>query len=125
METPVKDEGTDGLGYTKLSHPAFGMIGLSQVSSTGAVLVGSSVKHQHCLELTIKEATRHKDNYHEHWMGGPTVCKVALSHSQLAEMLSISIMEMAFPVPLNLYGETLAEDLPLLLIPRLKRAGMI
>lgn len=75
------------LGYDEHTHPAFGMIGISNVQGN-ATLVGSSVKHGHFISLTVREAKKYRDRNHESWMStGIPICEVWLSHTQLAEML--------------------------------------
>lgn len=74
------------LGYDEHTHPAFGMIGISNVTGN-QILVGSSVKHQHFISLTIHEAKKYRDHNHERWMSKSPIIEVYLSHTQLAEML--------------------------------------
>jgi hypothetical protein len=81
-----KSKGVDQLGHEQFTHPAYGMVSISQVSGE-AVLVGSAVKHGHFVSLEISTAERHKDNYSEHWMSKKLLCRISLSHTQLAEML--------------------------------------
>lgn len=70
------------------SHPAFGMIGLSRVSSRSVVLFGSAVKHDHFLELTIKGATRHTSIWKDWYFGREELIRVSISGTQLGELLS-------------------------------------
>lgn len=79
-------EETDFLGCGEHTHPAFGLVGISHVSGN-ATLVGSAVRHRHFVTLTIHEAKKYKDEYHEHWVATRTLCEIDLSHAQLAEML--------------------------------------
>lgn len=79
-------EETDFLGYGEHTHPAFGLVGISHISGT-ATLVGSAVRHQHFVALTIYEAKKHKDSYKENWFATRQLCEINLSHAQLAEML--------------------------------------
>jgi len=70
----------------KIEHPAFGMVGISNVSGT-AVLVGSAVRHRHFVALRISEAVKYQDEYRESFHATNRLCEIYLSHSQLAEML--------------------------------------
>lgn len=83
----IKTEGHSDVLGEKQTHPAFGMIGISQGQGTGITLVGSAVRHRNCVTLTIKEASRTRDEYSEHYHGQRTLCAVKMSHAQLAEML--------------------------------------
>lgn len=85
IEEP-KSKGVDGMGHEQFTHPAYGMINICQTSGD-AVLVGSAVKHGHFVSLEISTAERHKDNYAEHWLPKDMLCRISLSHAQLAEML--------------------------------------
>jgi len=85
---PVEIKHTTGpMGDEEHTHPAFGMIGLSQIMSTSMALVGSSVKHGNCIALTIHEAKKYRSVHKEHFHATKTICKIYLSHAQLAEML--------------------------------------
>ncbi len=87
-EEPIKKErDDDGVLGEKQSHPAFGMVGISQSSSTGTILVGSAVRHRSVVTLTIKEAHRYKSSHDERYHGSRTLCEISMSHAQLAEML--------------------------------------
>ena len=70
----------------KTEHESFGMIGLSQVSGQ-AVLVGSAVRHQHFIELSVHESVKYSSEYHERFHATKKICEVWLSHAQLAELL--------------------------------------
>ena len=83
---PVKIEQSE-MGEEKQSHPSFGMVGMSHISSNGMPLVGSAVMHHSCVRMTIKEAVKYRDKYSERFHGIRTVAEVTLSHAQLAEML--------------------------------------
>lgn len=85
-EQQIKLEGVDNVLGEKQTHPAFGMIRIGEATGQ-AVLVGSAVQHQHFVTLTIKEACRYRDEYHEKYFADKTICEIYLSHAQLAEML--------------------------------------
>lgn len=88
MKVHREVEGGVRAGEIKESHPAFGMIGLSRVSSRSVVLFGSSVKHDHFLDLTIKGATRHTSIYRDWYFGREELIRVSISGTQLGELLS-------------------------------------
>lgn len=85
-EEKIKSEDRDSVLGEKQTHPAFGMIGIGQTTGQ-VVLVGSAVRHQNFITLTIKEAIRYTDEYRESYFGDKTICEVYMSHAQLAEML--------------------------------------
>jgi hypothetical protein len=86
MTEEPKPKGQNGIGHEVFEHPAYGMVSICQTSGE-AVLVGSAVKHGHFVSLEISTAERHKDNYAEHWMSRKLLCRISLSHAQLAEVL--------------------------------------
>ena len=77
-------------GETITTHPAFGVIGLSRVSSAPSVnLFGSAVKHGHYFELTIKTARRNSSGTsEERHRGEKELIRVAFSGVQLGELLT-------------------------------------
>lgn len=76
-------------GDVEESHPAFGMVSLSRVScNPPANLFGSSVRHGHYITLTIKEAKRQTSPYKDWYFGRGELITVAISGTQLGEMLS-------------------------------------
>lgn len=83
-EPKIKKEAL--LGYDEHTHPAYGMIGISNIQGR-QILVGSAVEHQNFISLTIKEAKKYRDHNHESWMSKNIICEVYLSTTQLAEML--------------------------------------
>lgn len=73
------------------THPAFGMIGASRVSSTpGAALFDSDVVHQHYVVLKIDRAVRKRDLNHDwiHSGGFGKIVEVAMSEAQWASLIS-------------------------------------
>lgn len=87
-EKPVRKEGMFIDDYTE-THPAFGMIGLSRISSSrGVSLFGSSIKHSNLLSLTIKTAERNVSSSREHFFGRKQLIEVLISGTQLSELLT-------------------------------------
>jgi hypothetical protein len=86
MKEDPKSEGTGVTGHERFTHPAYEMISVGQVSGNG-ILVGSSVQHGHFVSLEVSTAKRIKDNYSERWHADKVICRVHMSHAQLAEML--------------------------------------
>ena len=87
VEFPKKEVERDGV---KITHPAFGMIGLSAIShgGGGAYLHGSSIRHNNYLELTIKEG-EHSESLGRTWYSGKRgLIKVKISGNQLADLLT-------------------------------------
>lgn len=74
-------------GKTK-THPSYGMVGLSHVSTTGARLFGSSILHRNYVSLKVMagQVTRDLNNYRYHAKN--EMCEVMLSASQFAEMIT-------------------------------------
>jgi len=77
------------LGDKKFEHPSFGVVGLSRVSGN-ATLFGSSVRHQHFISLTIKNAALIRSLHHDRISaaGRDEIIRVSMSAVQLGEMLT-------------------------------------
>ena len=86
MTEEPKSKGKDSMGYEHFNHPAYGKIRVGQVSGQ-AVLVGSAVKHGHFVSIEIHEAEKYRDEYHDGFHDTKLICRVSMSHAQLAEML--------------------------------------
>jgi hypothetical protein len=75
---------------TRESHPAWGLVSASRVTSTpGAVLFDSDIRHQHYIRLTVKRATRDRDLKRD-WIHdtGPELIEINMSEAQWAAMTS-------------------------------------
>jgi hypothetical protein len=81
-----KSKGVNRMDYEETTHPSYGMVSIGQLQGSSS-LVGSAIKHQHSISLEISEAARMKDNYSEHWHPTKEICRIEMSHAQLAEML--------------------------------------
>lgn len=91
-ETPVMvTEDDSPMGGIIESHPAFGMIGISnvQASGDGVRLFGSRLRgHPGFIKLTIYHAERRHTIARDWYFARENVVEVWLSHSQLAEMIT-------------------------------------
>ena len=91
-ETPVTvTEDDSPMGGTVESHPAFGMIGISNVNASGdgVRLFGSRLRgHTGFIKITIHRAERRHTIARDWYFARETVAEVWLSHSQLAEMIT-------------------------------------
>jgi predicted transcriptional regulator len=72
---------------TKEKHPAYGMINIARVLSSGTVLFGSRIKHNNYIRLEINTAEKTRDAYSEYYFPKKTVVSVQLSAAQFANML--------------------------------------
>lgn len=71
------------------THPAYGTIGASRVSSTpGAVLFGSDFRHQHYMVISIRKASLNRSLSNDYVSGGEELIEVALSEAQWATFVS-------------------------------------
>lgn len=81
-EPVAEDDGTE-------THPAFGFIHASRVSSNpGAVLFDSDIKHVHFVTLTIQRATRKRELNRDWLFGRQELIEVAMSEAQWASFVS-------------------------------------
>lgn len=71
----------------RFEHPSFGLISLSRVSGRGR-LFGSSVEHMHYLELKISRARMQRSLHQDHYYSLEPLIEIALSPSQLSDMLT-------------------------------------
>jgi len=97
---PTKSAKRDPVLGDRYTHPAFGMIGISHVSGQ-ATLVGSAVEHQHYVFLEVYEADICRDEYKENFFAKKMVCRLSMSHAQLAEMLFSTNIGNGVPCTLN------------------------
>ncbi len=67
-------------------HESFGIIRLSRVSGK-RTLFGSSIEHHHWLEISIKKADLRRSLHTDWIVGKEDLIRVALSETQLTEML--------------------------------------
>jgi ElaB/YqjD/DUF883 family membrane-anchored ribosome-binding protein len=74
-------------GYTE-THPSYGIIGISRVSSTRSRLFGSEVDHMHYLDLHIAEARRVVNTPNEFIMSDRELIRVSMTEAQFAQMIT-------------------------------------
>jgi hypothetical protein len=72
----------------EFEHPSYGMVSLHRIQSTGTVLFGSSVEHNHFVNLSITRASLNRHLHREWYHPRETLIEVNLSAVQLAEMLT-------------------------------------
>lgn len=93
MSIPQEQEPTVRAGHmdrgTVLSHPAFGQITISRVSSShGQNLYGADFKHSHFLELTIVESELVRDLSYDRHSPGRQLIQVSMTEAQWATFVS-------------------------------------
>jgi hypothetical protein len=89
IEEPVVTV-TDEYGskVEKITHPSFGQIGVSRVSSNpGVNLYGSDFQHGRFIELTIKTSEEIRRHSSEHQFSRDHLIKVSMSESQWATLV--------------------------------------
>ena len=75
--------------YKQEKHESYGMVGLSNISSSHPVfLVGSSIRHTQFIELEITEAVKEESNGVESFFQGKDIVKILISPSQLIELIT-------------------------------------
>jgi hypothetical protein len=86
-------------------HPAFGMVSLSRISSTGMLLAGSSVKHGNYIRLEIKEAQRnHAFGGRTWWYGKKSLIQIYISSTQFSEMIMNANVGDGVPCTINRFN---------------------
>lgn len=81
-------KGPDDMGHTSESHPSYGIIGVSRVSGQ-ASLFDSDVTHGHFIQITLKEASKHRTGFtHEYVMGNRQLMQIHMSFAQFAQMIT-------------------------------------
>lgn len=69
-------------------HPSWGVVVINRAQGTPRPLFGSSLLHQHTIELEIKEARYARDLSHDWIHGGQTVVGVTMSAAQFADAIT-------------------------------------
>lgn len=80
--TRVRDE------EVEQEHPAWGMIGASRVSGSGAVLHDSDIRHQHYVTVKISTGSRTRHLLRDWLRPRKEIIEVALSEAQWASFVS-------------------------------------
>jgi hypothetical protein len=96
-----------------ITHPSFGMVGLSRRSSSGVVpLFASNIQHQHTVTLTIKRA-EHNRHLNNDWIHGKEqLIEVELSGSQFAELITSFNMGDGVPCTIRQFNRQSYPDPP-------------
>lgn len=69
-------------------HPAFGMVRVNRVSSTGAVLFDSEIKHSTYMVMTVYAASRKRDLNRDRIHEDKVKYAIAMSEAQWAAMIA-------------------------------------
>lgn len=106
---PTRDEeGTE-------SHPAWGMIGASRVSSTpGAALFDSDLLHGHYVIVRLQRADRTRNLLHDFLFGGrrDRIVEIAMSEAQWASFVSTMNSGEGVPCTIQSVGNDLMPEVP-------------
>lgn len=87
MPKQCEDYTTDENGDE--SHPAFGLASIHRIRATpGEVLFQSDVRHSEYIEVTLSEATRHRELKHDWVFPRKVLVKFAMSMSQFASFVA-------------------------------------
>lgn len=70
------------------THPAYGIIGASHVSSTGTRLAGSDFKHSGFVTIRIGRAKLYRGLSHDRWHKDHDIIEVSVSEAQWATFIS-------------------------------------
>lgn len=72
------------------THPAWGLIGASRVSTSppGASLFDSDIRHQHYVVVRVRKASRKRNLGHDWKHGEEEIVEVAMSEAQWASFVS-------------------------------------
>jgi len=86
----------------KIEHESFAVLQISRVSGRSENLFGSSISHQHFIELRIAPAYIHR-NLNRDWIGSHNVpyITIQMSNSQFAEAITSMNMGVGTPVTLR------------------------
>jgi hypothetical protein len=77
----------DSESYTE-NHPAYGVVGIVNVTSTGHALAGSDVKHHSYVTLRISKARLMHDLHRTYPYATERVIEVEMTHAQFAQMIT-------------------------------------
>lgn len=111
--TVSEDASWKGKDSKKITHPAYGMIGLSRCTTNPPMhLFGSNIKHSNFICLSIKTAERSTDGNHEFRFAKKNLIEVWISGTQLGDMLSS--MNVGEGVPCTIRYRETDYDIPLI-----------
>lgn len=88
------------------THPAWGLIGASRVSSSppGAVLFDSDIRHQHYVVVQLSRATRQRDLGRDWKHGDEQIVEIAMSEAQWASFVSTMNVGQGVPCTIERVG---------------------
>ena len=97
--TPAREYRDTDHSFYRETHPAFGQIAASRVSSTpGAALYGSDFDHGHYMTITIRRSEFDRSSLSsDYYHGTQEVIEVALSEAQWATFVSAPNMGLGVP----------------------------
>jgi len=105
---PVESPGT--LGGTQRDHPSFGFCRFSRVSGGRSNLYGSSIEHQHYIELTIGHSSHIRHLSYDRYHPREEIVQVAMSENQFAEL--ITSLNSGSGVPCTIQSTENCHDVP-------------
>jgi hypothetical protein len=76
------------VNMSKETHESYGMIGVHRTQGTVKSLFGSSISHQSTITITIKRAEIERHLNRNWYFGRDLLCKVEMSPTQFAEMIT-------------------------------------
>lgn len=80
---------TDKFGSERKAHPAYGCITISRTTSgIPCSLFGSSIKHEHFINMTIYHAEKEWENNKEWVHSNGRICQVEMSLSQFSDAIT-------------------------------------
>lgn len=96
------------------THPAYGVVGFNRTSGSPGKMFGSAIpQHGHFVTLTIKQAQRKHDLYHDWIMGrGRELITVWLSAAQFAELLTSMNIGDGVPCTIRRLNGKQVEEMP-------------
>lgn len=82
-------------------HESYGLAQFSRIGGKSGKLFGSSIEHQHFIELTISRASRSRQFQHDHYMPDQELISVFMSPTQFAELLTSLNVGTGVPVTIK------------------------
>lgn len=88
------------------THPAWGLIGASRVSSggRGATLFDSDIQHQHFVMVRLSRAERRRNLMHDYKHGSEQIVEIAMSEAQWASFVSTMNVGQGVPCTIESIG---------------------
>lgn len=111
MGYAFKDIGEEVTEKT-ITHPSFGMIGLSRRSGGISPLFGSNIQHSQTITLTIKRAEHNRHLNNDWYHANEQLIEVELSGAQYAELISSFNMGDGIPCTIRKFDKNSYPDPP-------------